>query len=40
MTIVDLARVDAGMIELVGGKAAGLGEMIGAGERVPGRAGR
>ncbi|MEU8363852.1 PEP/pyruvate-binding domain-containing protein [Nonomuraea sp. NPDC048882] len=35
MTIVDLARVDAGMIELVGGKAAGLGEMIGAGERVP-----
>jgi hypothetical protein len=35
MTIVDLARVDAGMIESVGGKAAGLGEMIRAGERVP-----
>lgn len=35
MTIVDLARVDAGMIETVGGKAAGLGEMIRAGERVP-----
>ncbi|WP_049558627.1 PEP/pyruvate-binding domain-containing protein [Nonomuraea sp. SBT364] len=35
MTIVDLGRARAGMIGLVGGKAAGLGEMIGAGERVP-----
>lgn len=35
MMIVDLAEVDAGMIDLVGGKAAGLGEMIRAGERVP-----
>ncbi|GLZ15916.1 phosphoenolpyruvate synthase [Actinomadura sp. NBRC 104425] len=36
MNVVDLARVDSSMIELVGGKAAGLGELIGAGERVPG----
>ncbi|MDA0632053.1 PEP-utilizing enzyme [Nonomuraea sp. MCN248] len=35
MAIVDLSDVDAGMIELVGGKAAGLGELIRAGERVP-----
>ncbi|MFG1946743.1 PEP/pyruvate-binding domain-containing protein [Nonomuraea sp. NPDC048826] len=36
MTIVDLADVHADMIEQVGGKAAGLGELIRAGERVPG----
>ncbi|PSK98426.1 pyruvate,water dikinase [Murinocardiopsis flavida] len=35
MTIIELDRVDAGMIGLVGGKAAGLGAMIRAGERVP-----
>ncbi|MFC4115167.1 PEP/pyruvate-binding domain-containing protein [Nonomuraea zeae] len=35
MNVIGLADVDAGMIELVGGKAAGLGEMIRAGERVP-----
>ncbi|NUR87250.1 MAG: pyruvate, water dikinase, partial [Nonomuraea sp.] len=35
MNVIGLEGVDAGMIELVGGKAAGLGEMIRAGERVP-----
>ncbi|MEV0379531.1 PEP/pyruvate-binding domain-containing protein [Nonomuraea sp. NPDC050643] len=35
MNVIGLAETDAGMIELVGGKAAGLGEMIRAGERVP-----
>ncbi|WP_127503341.1 PEP/pyruvate-binding domain-containing protein [Actinoplanes solisilvae] len=35
MGIVDLRDVTAGMVELVGGKAAGLGEMLRAGERVP-----
>ncbi|MFC3999317.1 PEP/pyruvate-binding domain-containing protein [Nocardiopsis sediminis] len=35
MHVVDLAEIDAGMIGLVGGKAAGLGEMVRAGERVP-----
>ncbi|MDA3624048.1 PEP-utilizing enzyme [Saccharopolyspora sp. WRP15-2] len=34
--VVDLAEVDAGMVELVGGKAAGLGEMVRAGFPVPG----
>lgn len=33
--VVGLAEVDAGWIGLVGGKAAGLGELVGAGERVP-----
>ncbi|HWM03035.1 MAG TPA: PEP/pyruvate-binding domain-containing protein [Actinophytocola sp.] len=33
--VVGLAEVDAGWIGLVGGKAAGLGELIKAGERVP-----
>lgn len=36
MKLISLYEVDASMIELVGGKAAGLGEMIKAGERVPG----
>jgi rifampicin phosphotransferase len=35
MGIVDLRDVTSGMVELVGGKAAGLGEMLRAGERVP-----
>ncbi|WP_017595331.1 PEP/pyruvate-binding domain-containing protein [Nocardiopsis potens] len=35
MHVVGLSEIDAGMIGLVGGKAAGLGEMIAAGERVP-----
>ncbi|MCK2218619.1 PEP-utilizing enzyme [Actinomadura sp. ATCC 31491] len=35
MNLIPLAEIDATMIELVGGKAAGLGEMIRAGERVP-----
>ncbi|TNY35375.1 PEP/pyruvate-binding domain-containing protein [Thermomonospora catenispora] len=35
MNVIDLARVDAALIGLAGGKAAGLGELIGAGERVP-----
>ncbi|QYC40883.1 Phosphoenolpyruvate synthase [Nonomuraea coxensis DSM 45129] len=35
MRLVRLSDVDASMIDLVGGKAAGLGEMIKAGERVP-----
>ncbi|QUH06024.1 pyruvate, water dikinase [Saccharopolyspora erythraea] len=33
--VIDLAEIDASMVELVGGKAAGLGEMIRAGRRVP-----
>jgi pyruvate,water dikinase len=33
--VVGLAEIDAGWIELVGGKATGLGELIRAGERVP-----
>ncbi|MDA3643944.1 pyruvate, water dikinase [Saccharopolyspora indica] len=33
--VVDLAEVDAGMTELVGGKAAALGEMLRAGFPVP-----
>ncbi len=33
--VVGLAEVEAGWIALVGGKAAGLGELIRAGERVP-----
>jgi phosphoenolpyruvate synthase/pyruvate phosphate dikinase len=33
--VVGLAEVDAGWIGLVGGKAAGLGELIRAGEPVP-----
>ncbi|WP_017559495.1 PEP/pyruvate-binding domain-containing protein [Nocardiopsis baichengensis] len=35
MHVVGLSEIDSGMIGLVGGKAAGLGEMIAAGERVP-----
>ncbi|WP_017627844.1 PEP/pyruvate-binding domain-containing protein [Nocardiopsis chromatogenes] len=35
MHVVGLSEIDAGMIGLVGGKAAGLGEMVAAGERVP-----
>lgn len=35
MNVIELARVDADMIGLVGGKAAGLGAMTKAGERVP-----
>ncbi|MEO3785066.1 PEP/pyruvate-binding domain-containing protein [Actinocorallia sp. B10E7] len=35
MNVIGLGRVGLGMIGLVGGKAAGLGELIGAGERVP-----
>ncbi|TWG08559.1 PEP/pyruvate-binding domain-containing protein [Saccharopolyspora dendranthemae] len=33
--VLELAQVDARMLGLVGGKAAGLGELIGAGFRVP-----
>ncbi|MGZ8750132.1 MAG: PEP/pyruvate-binding domain-containing protein [Pseudonocardia sp.] len=33
--VVELAEIDAGWIALVGGKAAGLGELIQAGECVP-----
>jgi pyruvate,water dikinase len=33
--VVGLDEVDAGQVALVGGKAAGLGELIQAGERVP-----
>jgi rifampicin phosphotransferase len=33
--VLELAQVDASMLGLVGGKAAGLGELIGAGFRVP-----
>ncbi|MBF8187169.1 pyruvate, water dikinase [Nonomuraea sp. K274] len=32
---IHLSEIDSSMIDLVGGKAAGLGEMISAGERVP-----
>ncbi|TDD17753.1 PEP/pyruvate-binding domain-containing protein [Nonomuraea diastatica] len=35
MKLIHLSQVDASMTDLVGGKAAGLGEMIKAGERVP-----
>ncbi|MFB9474303.1 PEP/pyruvate-binding domain-containing protein [Nonomuraea salmonea] len=35
MTIIDVAAAGSSMVETVGGKAAGLGEMIRAGERVP-----
>ncbi|MFI6818378.1 PEP/pyruvate-binding domain-containing protein [Nonomuraea sp. NPDC050328] len=35
MRVLPLSEVRATMIELVGGKAAGLGELIAAGERVP-----
>ncbi|MFC5828755.1 PEP/pyruvate-binding domain-containing protein [Nonomuraea insulae] len=35
MNVIKLADIDVGMIDLVGGKAAGLFEMIRAGERVP-----
>ncbi|GGO61961.1 PEP/pyruvate-binding domain-containing protein [Nonomuraea cavernae] len=35
MNVIELARVNASMVELVGGKAAALGELIGAGEAVP-----
>ncbi|GAA2212117.1 phosphoenolpyruvate synthase [Nonomuraea monospora] len=35
MELIPLSGIDASMIDLVGGKAAGLGEMIKAGERVP-----
>ncbi|MEV0729742.1 PEP/pyruvate-binding domain-containing protein [Polymorphospora sp. NPDC050346] len=36
IAVVDLAGIDTGMADLVGGKAAGLARMIRAGERVPG----
>lgn len=36
MNVVELTEIDATMIDRVGGKAAGLGEMLQAGERVPG----
>ncbi|MEV4170160.1 PEP/pyruvate-binding domain-containing protein [Nonomuraea sp. NPDC049709] len=35
MQVIHLSEIDSSMIDLVGGKAAGLGEMIKAGERVP-----
>ncbi|WP_449062331.1 PEP/pyruvate-binding domain-containing protein [Planomonospora algeriensis] len=35
MQLIQLSEIDSSMIDLVGGKAAGLGEMIKAGERVP-----
>ncbi|MFD6948825.1 pyruvate, water dikinase [Nocardiopsis sp. TSRI0078] len=35
MLVVELDRIDEGMIDLVGGKAVGLGGVIAAGERVP-----
>ncbi|RBQ16295.1 pyruvate, water dikinase [Spongiactinospora rosea] len=35
MRPIPLTEIDSSMIDLVGGKAAGLGEMIRAGERVP-----
>ncbi|WP_327580447.1 PEP-utilizing enzyme [Nonomuraea sp. NBC_00507] len=35
MKLIHLSEIDSSMIDLVGGKAAGLGEMIKAGERVP-----
>ena len=36
LTVIDLDRLDAGQIPLVGGKAANLGELINAGFTVPG----
>ncbi|MGN9843967.1 PEP/pyruvate-binding domain-containing protein [Nonomuraea sp. H19] len=35
MKLIQLSEIDSSMIDLVGGKATGLGEMIKAGERVP-----
>ncbi|WP_244948831.1 PEP/pyruvate-binding domain-containing protein [Micromonospora endolithica] len=35
MRVMALSEVTAGMLDLVGGKAAGLGELIRHGERVP-----
>ncbi|MFE6613344.1 PEP/pyruvate-binding domain-containing protein [Amycolatopsis sp. NPDC057786] len=35
MKLLQLSEIDASMIDLVGGKAAGLGELIKTGERVP-----
>lgn len=35
MDVVSLSAIDGGMIDLVGGKAVGLGLLIRAGERVP-----
>ncbi|MFY1623418.1 PEP/pyruvate-binding domain-containing protein [Micromonospora sp. WMMD735] len=35
MSVIPLAEAHAGLVPLVGGKAAGLGELIRAGERVP-----
>ncbi|WP_116246586.1 PEP/pyruvate-binding domain-containing protein [Nocardiopsis sp. FIRDI 009] len=35
MGVIELEEIDTGLIGTVGGKAAGLGEMIAAGERVP-----
>lgn len=35
MNILELSKIDAAMIDLAGGKATGLGEMLRAGERVP-----
>ncbi|GGL58891.1 PEP/pyruvate-binding domain-containing protein [Planomonospora parontospora] len=35
MRLIQLSEIDSSMIDLVGGKAAGLGEMIKVGERVP-----
>jgi len=35
MKLICLSEIDRSMIDQVGGKAAGLGEMIRAGERVP-----
>lgn len=34
MNVIALTRIEPGMVELVGGKAAGLGGLIGAGERA------
>ena len=33
--VLDLAQLNAGMLELVGGKAANLGELLSAGLPVP-----
>lgn len=35
VTVIDLSEIDAGRTDLVGGKAAGLAELIRCGERVP-----
>ncbi|MGV9981008.1 PEP/pyruvate-binding domain-containing protein, partial [Micromonospora wenchangensis] len=35
VSVIPLAEAHAGLVSLVGGKAAGLGELIRAGERVP-----